>query len=164
VEPSQYEALTAQLADIGDERLDQLVKDARKLRATTKKDKIPQALKDSLVRKHDRIEEGQVTSIIIKPELCFTFTVKAHKDWEETEVDVKLINPTDKRAAALFQLLDIRCYEWEESDLTKLELHLGPMREQERMARQAWDDDYYHLRSEFGVNAYDLVAELKKDA
>ena len=162
---SDHSNLVEQLADIGDEQLDQLVKDAKKLRAYTKKDKIPQALKDSLVRKFDRLEKGRTTAIIIKPELCFTFTVKAQKDWEEIDWEVQLVNDDDDRSKRFFEVFDLNNQEWLETDrLHRLEPHLSAITEQERMARQSWDDDYYHLSSEFGVNAYDLVEELKKDA
>ncbi len=151
------------LSQISEKSLDHLVKESKKLRAKNLRDKIPQALKDSLVRKHDRVEEGGTTSIIVKPELCFTFTVKAHRDWEETSWSVQLINDDDVRSKAFFELFDINNAEWVETErMIKLEPHLDAMMEQEKVARQAWDDDYYHLSDEFGVNAYDLVAELKK--
>ena len=152
------------LSCIPEKSLDHLVKEAKKLRAKNSVDKIPQALKDSLVRKHDRVENGSTTSIIINPELCFTFTVKAHSDWEETDWSVKLVNDDDVRSKAFFELFDLSNQEWVEGErMHKLEPHLNAMIEQERIARQSWDDDYYHLSSEFGVNAYDLVEELKKE-
>jgi len=157
--------LLEQLADIGDEALDQLVKDAKKHRAKKMRDKIPQAMKDSLLRKAERLDKGQTTSIVIKPEIQFTFTVRCSRDFTETDVDITLLNEDDQRSKALFDVYDLKSYEFHDclvSVFSKLEPHLNTMEEQEKVAYDSWNDDYYHLRSEFGVNAWDLVEEMKK--
>ncbi len=156
--------LLGQLADIGDEELDQLVKDAKKLRARNKLGLIPQEMKDSLRRKHDRYMGGQVSSFIIKPVLCFTAKVNAQRDYLDVDWNVKLVNDDDPRAKAFFDLFEFDSWLIDDTqgELPKLEPHLLTMFEQERAVRDSWEDDYHHVRSEFGVNAWDLVEEMKK--
>jgi hypothetical protein len=152
------------LSEVPDDALDRIVKAAKAFRAKTAKDRIPQKVKDSLVAKHDRLMQGQSTSIIVKPEIQFTFTVKGHKDWEDIDWEVKLLNDGDRRSKALFDLYDMSlvCLDDPWCDLPKLEPHLHEMREQESKINEAWEDDYHHLRNEYGVNAWDLVEEIKE--
>lgn len=159
------EELVRQLAEVPAEQLNDICQRASRLRAKNNRDKIPQELKDSLVRKYDRLDKGQTTSIIIKPEIRLTITVNhKHRDYEEIDYKVELLNPEDRRAKEYFELFELGAHycEFEPWSLNKIEPHLSEMVEQERKASESFQDDYYHIQGEFGVNAYDLIDEIKR--
>lgn len=153
------------LSRIPDSTLGEMVKTARALRAKTAKDSIPQKVKDSLVLKHDRMVQGQTISMIVRPEILFTFTVKGQRDYEDIEIKAELVNDDDRGAKAFFDAFDIATNWFDEPLYTfaKIEPRLYDVQQQERKIMEAWDVDYHHLSSEYGVDAWALVEELKKD-
>lgn len=153
------------LANYPDAQLEDAVKAAKKLRAQKLLDRIPDEMKQSVKRKAERVNGGQTSSFIVKPELCFTITMKSWSDWVGTDWKVTLANPDDRRAATFFELFDLNGWEFHDTlhDLAKLEPHLLTMKEQEQAVRESFEDDYYHLQNEFGVDAWELVEEMKKD-
>jgi len=85
------------LADVPDKQLEEAYKAAKKVRARALMERIPKALKDSLLLKAEHLERGQTTTIA-----------------------------------------------------------------EERAAYKSFMKDRYHVRDVYGVEAWDLVAELRK--
>jgi hypothetical protein len=161
------EAVTIKtLSEIPDEDLDRLVKAAKRLRADRVKDSIPQKVKDSLMVQHDRLMQGQSISLVVKPEIQFTFTAKGMKDWEELDCEAKLLNLDDKSARAFFDMYDIAStYHFDDPwcTFTRLDPRLDDIQQQESKLNDEWQKTYFSIRDTYGINVWDLVEEMKNE-
>lgn len=147
------------------EELDLICKAAGKAKADNAFAKIPDTLKTALLRKLDRLEEGQTTSIVVKPEIRFTFNLTRNRDYTDIEPTVELLNPDDAQAKAFFDVYEIATNYFDDPNYqySKLCPHLVVLEEEEQNAYKSWETARHQLAKEFGVNAWILVEQLRKE-
>lgn len=154
--------LLAQLIDLPDDKLDDLVKCAKFLRIQEKRTAIPPEQIKSLKRKYDTLGEGQNISFRINP--MFTFTVKVATesgmgcvvDWD---VNISNHNDYDKAFGKVFgEMFKEWLEDW--SRLECLDPRIPEAMKNEEAAYTSFINDRLAIRDQFGVDPDKLLEDL----